>query len=72
MFCFCHLFNNPVPAMQLLSAKRPGSGLLPSHRRFASLSVHVDVTESEKEKMRSERERQDRNLASTVVRVTDV
>ncbi|XP_028300363.1 putative tyrosine-protein phosphatase auxilin isoform X2 [Gouania willdenowi] len=34
MFCFCHLFNNPVPAMQLLSAKRPGSGLLPSHRRY--------------------------------------
>uniref|UniRef100_A0A3B5AFJ7 Auxilin n=1 Tax=Stegastes partitus TaxID=144197 RepID=A0A3B5AFJ7_9TELE len=32
MFCFCHLFNNPVPAMQLLSAKRPGSGLWPSHR----------------------------------------
>ncbi|XP_026001958.1 auxilin isoform X2 [Maylandia zebra] len=34
MFCFCHLFNNPVPAMQLLSAKRPGSGLWPSHRRY--------------------------------------
>lgn len=33
MFCFCHLFANPVPAMQLLSAKRPGSGLWPSHRR---------------------------------------
>ncbi|CAG11595.1 unnamed protein product, partial [Tetraodon nigroviridis] len=33
MFCFCHLFNNPIPAMQLLSAKRPGSGLWPSHRR---------------------------------------
>lgn len=35
MFCFCHLFNNPIPAMQLLSAKRPGSGLWPSHRRWA-------------------------------------
>ncbi|KAM9483730.1 auxilin isoform 2-T2 [Clarias gariepinus] len=34
MFCFCHLFTNPVPAMQLLSAKRPGSGLWPSHRRY--------------------------------------
>uniref|UniRef100_A0A3Q3FTX6 Auxilin n=1 Tax=Kryptolebias marmoratus TaxID=37003 RepID=A0A3Q3FTX6_KRYMA len=34
MFCFCHLFNHPVPAMQLLSAKRPGSGLWPSHRRY--------------------------------------
>lgn len=39
MFCFCHLFNNPVPAMQLLSAKRPGSGLWPSHRRFASVNM---------------------------------
>ncbi|XP_016369067.1 putative tyrosine-protein phosphatase auxilin [Sinocyclocheilus rhinocerous] len=34
MFCFCQLFANPVPAMQLLSAKRPGSGLWPSHRRY--------------------------------------
>ncbi|XP_062854110.1 putative tyrosine-protein phosphatase auxilin isoform X2 [Trichomycterus rosablanca] len=34
MFCFCHLFPHPVPAMQLLSAKRPGSGLWPSHRRY--------------------------------------
>ncbi|KAJ7986309.1 hypothetical protein DPEC_G00338590 [Dallia pectoralis] len=34
MFCFCHLFTDPVPAMQLLSAKRPGSGLWPSHRRY--------------------------------------
>ncbi|KAG7263499.1 hypothetical protein CRUP_014241, partial [Coryphaenoides rupestris] len=34
MFCFCHLFVGPVPAMQLLSAKRPGSGLWPSHRRY--------------------------------------
>uniref|UniRef100_A0A672LBX6 Auxilin n=1 Tax=Sinocyclocheilus grahami TaxID=75366 RepID=A0A672LBX6_SINGR len=34
MFCFCHLFANPVPAMQLLSSKRPGSGLWPSHRRY--------------------------------------
>uniref|UniRef100_A0A673KY58 DnaJ (Hsp40) homolog, subfamily C, member 6 n=1 Tax=Sinocyclocheilus rhinocerous TaxID=307959 RepID=A0A673KY58_9TELE len=34
MFCFCHLFANPVPAMQLLSAKRSGSGLWPSHRRY--------------------------------------
>ncbi|XP_051568753.1 putative tyrosine-protein phosphatase auxilin isoform X3 [Myxocyprinus asiaticus] len=34
MFCFCHLFANPVQAMQLLGAKRPGSGLWPSHRRY--------------------------------------
>ncbi|XP_051997028.1 putative tyrosine-protein phosphatase auxilin isoform X6 [Xyrauchen texanus] len=34
MFCFCQLFANPVPAMQLLGAKRPGSGLWPSHRRY--------------------------------------
>ncbi|KAG5847448.1 hypothetical protein ANANG_G00126170 [Anguilla anguilla] len=34
MFCFCHLFCNPVPAIQLLSAKRPGLGLWPSHRRY--------------------------------------
>ncbi|XP_066548139.1 auxilin isoform X2 [Amia ocellicauda] len=34
MFCFCHLFNHPVPAMQLLHSKRPGSGLWPSHRRY--------------------------------------
>ncbi|XP_061739686.1 putative tyrosine-protein phosphatase auxilin isoform X3 [Nerophis ophidion] len=34
MFCFCHLFSHPVPAMHLLSAKRPGSGLWPSHRRY--------------------------------------
>ncbi|XP_075688890.1 auxilin isoform X2 [Rhinoderma darwinii] len=34
MFCFCHLFNNPVSAIQLLNAKRPGIGLWPSHRRY--------------------------------------
>ncbi|XP_041127147.1 putative tyrosine-protein phosphatase auxilin isoform X3 [Polyodon spathula] len=34
MFCFCHLFNNPLPAIQLLNSKRPGSGLWPSHRRY--------------------------------------
>uniref|UniRef100_A0AAY5F2K6 DnaJ (Hsp40) homolog, subfamily C, member 6 n=1 Tax=Electrophorus electricus TaxID=8005 RepID=A0AAY5F2K6_ELEEL len=34
MFCFCHLFANPLPAMQLLSAKRPTTGLWPSHRRY--------------------------------------
>ncbi|XP_060723587.1 putative tyrosine-protein phosphatase auxilin isoform X2 [Tachysurus vachellii] len=34
MFCFCHLFTNPVPAMQLLNTKRPGPGLWPSHRRY--------------------------------------
>ncbi|XP_056388811.1 putative tyrosine-protein phosphatase auxilin isoform X2 [Hyla sarda] len=34
MFCFCHLFNNPVPAIQLLNSKRPGIGLWPSHRRY--------------------------------------
>ncbi|MEQ2158729.1 hypothetical protein GOODEAATRI_015388, partial [Goodea atripinnis] len=38
MFCFCHLFSHPVPAMQLLSAKRPGSGLWPSHHRFGFMS----------------------------------
>nr|XP_033772683.1 putative tyrosine-protein phosphatase auxilin isoform X2 [Geotrypetes seraphini] len=34
MFCFCHLFSNPVPAIQLLNSKRPGIGLWPSHRRY--------------------------------------
>ncbi|KAJ8409416.1 hypothetical protein AAFF_G00228170 [Aldrovandia affinis] len=34
MFCFCHLFSNPVLAVQLLSAKRPGPGLWPTHRRY--------------------------------------
>ncbi|CAI9534866.1 unnamed protein product [Staurois parvus] len=34
MFCFCHLFSNPIPAIQLLNAKRPGIGLWPSHRRY--------------------------------------
>ncbi|XP_041133908.1 putative tyrosine-protein phosphatase auxilin isoform X2 [Polyodon spathula] len=34
MFCFCHLFNNPLPAIQLLNSKRPGSALWPSHRRY--------------------------------------
>nr|XP_015211076.1 PREDICTED: putative tyrosine-protein phosphatase auxilin isoform X3 [Lepisosteus oculatus] len=34
MFCFCHLFNHPVPAIQLLNSKRPGSGLWPSHKRY--------------------------------------
>ncbi|XP_018418601.1 PREDICTED: putative tyrosine-protein phosphatase auxilin isoform X3 [Nanorana parkeri] len=34
MFCFCHLFSNPIPAVQLLNAKRPGIGLWPSHRRY--------------------------------------
>ncbi|XP_053549656.1 putative tyrosine-protein phosphatase auxilin [Bombina bombina] len=34
MFCFCHLFSNPTPAIQLLNAKRPGIGLWPSHRRY--------------------------------------
>ncbi|OXB66634.1 hypothetical protein ASZ78_013893 [Callipepla squamata] len=33
MFCFCHLFSNPGPAMQLLNTKRPGIVLWPSHRR---------------------------------------
>lgn len=37
MFCFCHLFNNPVSAIQLLNAKRPGIGLWPSHRRWGYL-----------------------------------
>lgn len=65
MFCFCHLFNNPVPAMQLLSAKRPGSGLWPSHRRFATLDMcmHICVRENQKEKTGSVREREkDREL----------
>ncbi|EMP32369.1 Putative tyrosine-protein phosphatase auxilin [Chelonia mydas] len=34
MFCFCHLFSSPVPAIQLLNSKRPGIGLWPSHRRY--------------------------------------
>uniref|UniRef100_A0A3B3SY26 Auxilin n=1 Tax=Paramormyrops kingsleyae TaxID=1676925 RepID=A0A3B3SY26_9TELE len=34
MFCFCHLFSSPGPAMQLLNAKKPGTGLWPSHRRY--------------------------------------
>ncbi|XP_053326021.1 putative tyrosine-protein phosphatase auxilin [Spea bombifrons] len=34
MFCFCHLFSNPFPAIQLLNSKRPGIGLWPSHRRY--------------------------------------
>ncbi|POI34137.1 hypothetical protein CIB84_002111, partial [Bambusicola thoracicus] len=34
MFCFCHLFSNPGPAMQLLNTKRPGIVLWPSHRRY--------------------------------------
>uniref|UniRef100_A0A8D0H6S7 Auxilin n=1 Tax=Sphenodon punctatus TaxID=8508 RepID=A0A8D0H6S7_SPHPU len=34
MFCFCHLFSNPVPAVQLLNSKRPGIVLWPSHKRY--------------------------------------
>uniref|UniRef100_A0A8C5WDN2 Auxilin n=1 Tax=Leptobrachium leishanense TaxID=445787 RepID=A0A8C5WDN2_9ANUR len=34
MFCFCHLFTNPISAIQLLNSKRPGIGLWPSHRRY--------------------------------------
>uniref|UniRef100_A0A8C6YKC3 DnaJ heat shock protein family (Hsp40) member C6 n=1 Tax=Nothoprocta perdicaria TaxID=30464 RepID=A0A8C6YKC3_NOTPE len=34
MFCFCHLFSNPGPAIQLLNLKRPGIVLWPSHRRY--------------------------------------
>ncbi|CAH2310934.1 tyrosine- phosphatase auxilin isoform X1 [Pelobates cultripes] len=34
VFCFCHLFSNPISAIQLLNAKRPGIGLWPSHRRY--------------------------------------
>uniref|UniRef100_A0A8C0J9E2 DnaJ heat shock protein family (Hsp40) member C6 n=1 Tax=Chelonoidis abingdonii TaxID=106734 RepID=A0A8C0J9E2_CHEAB len=34
MFCFCHLFSSPIPAIQLLNSKRPGIGLWPSHRRY--------------------------------------
>lgn len=44
MFCFCHLFNNPIPAMQLLSAKRPGSGLWPSHRRCVCMKRRAKDT----------------------------
>uniref|UniRef100_A0A8B9ZKK2 Auxilin n=1 Tax=Anas platyrhynchos TaxID=8839 RepID=A0A8B9ZKK2_ANAPL len=29
MFCFCHLFSNPGPAVQLLNTKRPGIVLWP-------------------------------------------
>uniref|UniRef100_A0A6I8NFJ2 Auxilin n=1 Tax=Ornithorhynchus anatinus TaxID=9258 RepID=A0A6I8NFJ2_ORNAN len=34
MFCFCHLFSGPAPALRLLDAKRPGIALWPSHRRY--------------------------------------
>ncbi|XP_032884191.1 putative tyrosine-protein phosphatase auxilin isoform X2 [Amblyraja radiata] len=34
MFCFCHLFSCPVPAIQLLNTKRPEPVLWPSHRRY--------------------------------------
>ncbi|KAG2461777.1 GAK kinase, partial [Polypterus senegalus] len=34
MFCFCHLFNNPIPAIQLLNSKRPGTALWSSHTRY--------------------------------------
>ncbi|XP_066181442.1 auxilin [Sylvia atricapilla] len=34
MFCFCHLFSHPGPAVQLLNIKRPGIVLWPSHRRY--------------------------------------
>ncbi|XP_072130650.1 auxilin [Mobula birostris] len=34
MFCFCHLFSCPIPAIQLLNTKRPGPALWPSHRRY--------------------------------------
>ncbi|KAJ7411644.1 DnaJ heat shock protein family (Hsp40) member C6 [Pitangus sulphuratus] len=34
MFCFCHLFSSPGPAMHLLNTKRPGIVLWPSHRRY--------------------------------------
>ncbi|XP_044530700.1 putative tyrosine-protein phosphatase auxilin [Gracilinanus agilis] len=49
MFCFCHLFSNPVPAIQLLNAKRPGIGLWPSHRSLAAsstptVSIQPDVS----------------------------
>uniref|UniRef100_UPI00398E31B6 auxilin isoform X2 n=1 Tax=Pristiophorus japonicus TaxID=55135 RepID=UPI00398E31B6 len=34
MFCFCHLFSCPVPAIQLFNIKKPGPALWPSHRRY--------------------------------------
>ncbi|XP_069794450.1 auxilin isoform X2 [Narcine bancroftii] len=34
MFCFCHLFSCPVPAIQLLNTKRLGPALWPSHKRY--------------------------------------
>ncbi|XP_067894163.1 LOW QUALITY PROTEIN: auxilin [Heterodontus francisci] len=34
MFCFCHLFSCPVPAIQLFNTKKPGPVLWPSHRRY--------------------------------------
>uniref|UniRef100_A0A8C8SSZ9 Auxilin n=1 Tax=Pelusios castaneus TaxID=367368 RepID=A0A8C8SSZ9_9SAUR len=42
MFCFCHLFSSPIPAIQLLNSKRPGIGLWPSHRRY--LGYICDLT----------------------------
>lgn len=50
MFCFCHLFNNPIPAMQLLSAKRPGSGLWPSHRRCVCMQRRARFVRKKKKK----------------------
>uniref|UniRef100_A0A4W3JAK9 DnaJ heat shock protein family (Hsp40) member C6 n=1 Tax=Callorhinchus milii TaxID=7868 RepID=A0A4W3JAK9_CALMI len=34
MFCFCHLFSCPVPALQLFNVKKPGPVPWPSHRRY--------------------------------------
>ncbi|XP_043555371.1 putative tyrosine-protein phosphatase auxilin isoform X2 [Chiloscyllium plagiosum] len=34
MFCFCHLFSCPVPAIQLFNIKKAGPALWPSHKRY--------------------------------------
>lgn len=77
MFCFCHLFNNPIPAMQLLSAKRPGSGLWPSHRRSESLLKRMWMQQSGivgEKKMQSEEkwQRSARIVAGIIVFQTSV
>lgn len=46
MFCFCHLFSHPGPAVQLLNTKRPGIVLWPSHRRYSILAQHSELCSS--------------------------
>lgn len=46
MFCFCHLFSHPGPAVQLLNTKRPGIVLWPSHRRYSIVAQHHELHSS--------------------------